>query len=400
MQRRPSDSYSPMYFLASLGAGGASITFFMWLMFWVPHPDSAVPFFEDVLAAFQTGGAALRAAIVVAWAGIAVFLALNLKALVWNLRRFADWRRTEAFAKFSKTNAQSQLMVLPLALAMSVNASFIASLVLVPGLSHRLDAVFPVAMTAFALIAVLAFRTYGHFIGRIKVEGGFNFAANNSFGQILPAFAFGLIGAGFSAAAAISASPALVAISILGSTLLMITALLIAAIGLVLGIRSMMEHGTNTETAPTLMNLVPLTTIMGIMLMRQGHGLGTQFAQHVTDADTFMLLARLVSLQLVFVLFGLLILSRHRYGKRFLWGRETSVMSYALVCPGAGFVILTQFLIHKGLVATQVVAMFSPVYWMLVGSVLAVQAATALLVLTLNHRHFGTPRAVAAVPAE
>ena len=31
-------AYSPLYFLASLGAGGLAVTFFMYLMFWVPHP--------------------------------------------------------------------------------------------------------------------------------------------------------------------------------------------------------------------------------------------------------------------------------------------------------------------------------------------------------------------------
>ena len=30
--------YSPLYFLAALGAGGLMVTFFMYLMFWVPHP--------------------------------------------------------------------------------------------------------------------------------------------------------------------------------------------------------------------------------------------------------------------------------------------------------------------------------------------------------------------------
>ena len=47
--QRPADSYSPLYFLASLGAGGLSVTFFMYLMFWVPHPGQPVPVFEDIL---------------------------------------------------------------------------------------------------------------------------------------------------------------------------------------------------------------------------------------------------------------------------------------------------------------------------------------------------------------
>jgi hypothetical protein len=40
-------NYSPLYFLASLGAGGLAVTFFMWLMFWVPHPEQPVPIFEN-----------------------------------------------------------------------------------------------------------------------------------------------------------------------------------------------------------------------------------------------------------------------------------------------------------------------------------------------------------------
>ena len=53
--KRPADSYSPLYFLASLGAGGLSVTFFMFLFFWVPHKGRPVPIFEDVVAAFNAG---------------------------------------------------------------------------------------------------------------------------------------------------------------------------------------------------------------------------------------------------------------------------------------------------------------------------------------------------------
>ena len=45
-------NYSPLYFLASLGAGGLTVTFFMYLMFWVPHPGRPVPVFEDLMTVF------------------------------------------------------------------------------------------------------------------------------------------------------------------------------------------------------------------------------------------------------------------------------------------------------------------------------------------------------------
>ena len=66
------ERYSPLYFLASLGAGGPTVTFFMFLMFWVPHPGQPVPIFEDIAKAFATGGVPMQVAIAVAMAGIAV----------------------------------------------------------------------------------------------------------------------------------------------------------------------------------------------------------------------------------------------------------------------------------------------------------------------------------------
>lgn len=390
---KPSDTYSPMYFLSSLGAGGLSVSFFMWLMFWVPHPGRTVPIFEDIAAAFQTGSTLYQAMILVAMLGIAVFVSLNLKALVWNLSRYSEWKQTEAFAKFMKTNAQSQLMAIPLALAMSVNGLFVAGLVFVPGLWSVVEYLFPLAMIAFVAIAWYAFTLFGHFIARIKVEGGFNFAANNSFGQILPAFAIAMIGVGLAAPAAMSTNTVVVGTSIVLSSFFLIASLTIAGIALILGIRSMLDHGTNAETAPTLMILIPLVTILTILMMRQNHGLGTTFGAHMSDGETFMLLAKAVSVQVLFALFGWLILARHNYGKRFIWGRETSVMSYALVCPGVGFAVLMQFFIHKGMVAVGMVDKFSAGYWALVAIALASQAAMIVLVLVLNRRHFGRPAA-------
>ena len=90
-QTRPADNWSPLYFLASVGAGGISVTFFMYLMHWVPHPGRTVPIFEDIVAALGRGDAALSAAITIALLGIAIFGALNLSLLIWNLRKMRSF---------------------------------------------------------------------------------------------------------------------------------------------------------------------------------------------------------------------------------------------------------------------------------------------------------------------
>jgi hypothetical protein len=397
---RPSDTYSPLYFLASLGAGGLAVTFFMWLMHWIPHPGKTVPVFEDITAAFAAGPVLTQGMIVVAMIGIAVFAFLNLKLLVWNLRRYAAWSKTEAFAKFSKTNAQSQVMAMPLALAMSVNVLFIIGMVFVPGLWAVVEYLFPLALVAFIAIGVFAFKLYGGFLGRVLTEGGFNCAANNNFGQVLPAFAFAMVGVGLAAPAALSTVPALSGLGLVLSTFFLMTSGLIAVVAMILGLRSMMENGANPETAPTLSIIVPLLAVLGILSLRQTHGLGEHFGSPEMAGETLVMLARFLSVQVLFLLFAGLILNRQGYAKRFLFGNENSPGSYALVCPGIGLAVLIHFFVNKGLVDAGLIVKFGPTFWALTAVALASQLAMIWLVLHLNRRHFGTPKTIEAVPAE
>lgn len=398
--QRPSDTYSPLYFLASVGAGGVAVSFFMWLMFWVPHPGRTVPVFEDIAAAFATGGIALQGAIIGAMTGIAVFAFLNFRSLIWNLRALSAWKRTEAFQKFSKTNAQSQLMALPLALAMSINAGFVLGLVFVPGLWNVVEYLFPLAMIAFLAVGYIAFRTMGAFLGRVLGEGGFNCSANNSFGQVLPAFAFAMTGVGLAAPAALSANAAIAGTGLVLSTFFLMTAAIIAIVAVFLGFRSMMENGAAPETAPTLMIVVPLITVLGILMLRQNHGLGVHFGLHPEPGANLALLSKFLSVEILFLMFGALILVKQGYFGRFIFGRENSAGSYALVCPGVAVSVMTHFWLNNGLVASGLVDKFGAVYWAITALAVASQMTMVWLVFHLNRRHFGAPRATAAVPAE
>ncbi len=397
---RPANSYSPQYFLAALGAGGLAVTFFMWLMFWVPHPGQPVPVFEDIAAAFASGGALMRGMIAAAMTGIAAFAFLSIRLLIWNLRTLSAWKRGEGYEKLRSTNAETQLMALPLALAMTVNVGFVLGLVFVPGLWSVVEYLFPLAMIAFAAIGVLAFRIMGQFLGRVLVKGGFNCAANNSFGQILPAFAFAMVGVGMAAPAALSTNPATAGVALVLSTFFLVTAGLIAAIALILGIRAMMENGASIETAPTLMIVIPLVTVLGILSLRQSHGMDVHFATGHVAGETLAWLTRLLSVQVLFGIFGLFMLARLGYAARFLFGRENSPGAYALVCPGVGFAVMIHFWLNQGLVAAGLVEKFGPVFWAITAVALTAQAAMIWLVLHLNRRHFGAPRPAAAVPAE
>ena len=395
---RLGERYSPLYFLAALGAGGLAVSFFMWLMFWVPHPGHPVPLFEDILAALRTANPALQAAIYAAWAGIGFFALAMLRLLIWNAASLARFARSPAGAALRESDGATQLLAAPLAVAMAVNVGFIIGIVFVPNLWSVVELLFPLAMIAFLAIGVWALNLMRGFWGRLLTAGGFDCARNNSFAQLLPAFALAMIGVGLAAPAAMSQTAWVAGLSFVASTFFVTTALALAALKMTLGLRAMMENGANPESAPSLLIMVPILTVAGIAFMRQGHGLHAHFDAHAQPAETFVMLTRFLALQLGFTLFGWLAMSRQGYFGRFVTGAERSAGSYALVCPGVALSVIGHFFINKGLVAVGLVAKFGPAYWALTALPLAMQIATIWLVLTLNAKHFGAPHG-AGTPA-
>lgn len=396
---RPADRYSPLYFLASLGAGGLVVTFFMYLMFWVPHPGRPVPVFEDVLSAFIGGTPLLQAAIVVAVLGIAAMAVLNVKSLIWNIAALRRFIQTEEYTALRKTNGETTLLAAPLAAAMTINVGFIVGLIFVPGLWGIVEYLFPLALLAFFGLGVWAFRMVGHFLGRVLAEGGvFDVTAHNSFAQLLPAFAISMVGVGLAAPAAMSTNTVTVGVSLVLSTFFGITAIIYTLVAAITGFNSMLHHGTAKEAAPTLMIVVPIVTVLGILFMRQNHGLHVAFDAHGTPGETLVFLARLLTIEVLFLLLGLMVLKRQGYMAEFVTGEKTSPGAYALICPGVAFAVMMHFFVNKGLVEAGVIDKFGPAFWVLTAIALASQFAMIWLMLHLNRRHFGrtaTPQATA-----
>lgn len=394
-------SYSPLYFLAALGAGGLAVTFFMYLMFWVPHPGQPVPVFEDIAAYLATASLLGQSFVIFAMAGIAVFTVLHVWLLVWNLQHLAHFKATDAYKKLHSSNAETQLKAVPLTLAMTINVSFIVGLVFVPGLWNIVEYLFPFALLGFLAIGIFAFRLLGRFFGRVLTGGGFNPKANNSFAQLLPAFALGMIGVGLAAPSAMSQTGWIVATSLTLSTFFVVTALLITVVALVQAILPMVQHGTAPEAAPTLMIVVPILTVIGIALMRMNHGLHTSLEVHAAAGETFMMLTQIVSVQVLFGLLGLLVLRRQNYVKTFLSSAgKRSAGSYALVCPGVALSVMLHFWVNKGLVSAGIVEKFSAAYWIATTPALLLQFAMIVLVFQLHRLHFSKGNSVpAGVPA-
>lgn len=397
---RPSDTWAPQYFLASVGAGGLVISFFLWLYMWVPHPGQQVPVFEDIARAWAKGDPIQMTMIAVAMIAIVALALLHLKLLVWNLGQFARFRRSPAYQVLRSTNSESQLTTLPLAIAMAINVGFVLGLVFVPGLWSIVEYLFPVAIAAFLAVGLLTLAQLGRFYGRIFGKGEFDWAGNTSFAQVMPAFALGMVGVGLSASAAMSANPATVGVAIVLAVVFLILSVVIACAAVILGLMSMAQHGVSAEGAPSLTILVPLMTVLGILTLRVTHGMGEHFGAHAAAGDHLWMLSAFLGVQIAFLLFGAAVLRAQGYVGRFVTGPEISSGSYGLVCPGVALAVMLQFFINKGLVGSGLIEKFGPLYWSLSALAVVAQLVALWLMLVLHRKHFGPDQNLSAVAAE
>ncbi|GHB46362.1 hypothetical protein GCM10007094_39590 [Pseudovibrio japonicus] len=394
------ERYSPLYFLSAVGAGGLAISFFMYLMWMTPHKGSPIASFDSLMQAFSTGSLAMQAVIVVATLGILFFSLIHFRLLFWNFSEYGKWKNTKVFKGFQTSNAESQLMTIPLALAMTVNVSFIAGAVFVPGLWEVREMLFPLSLLALTAIGVFGFRIYLSFISRVLTEGGYDCAKNNSLGQMLSVFAFAMIGVGFSAPAAMSHTKVIAAIGIAGSIFFLGAAIVMGTIKLILGFRSMMEHKAAGETTPTLWIIIPFLTVIGIAIYRIKMSLAHNFDAPVTAGGVYVFLISLFAVQILFGLIGWSVMKRVGYYDRWIAGSEKSPGSYALVCPGVGLFVFGNFVINAGLVKLGVVGSMSFAYFALYAPLIVVQIATVWLFLKLNNKLLSASSQLQAQPAE
>ena len=385
------ESYNPAYFLAALGNGGLTVSFFVYLTFMVPHQGTPIVTFDHLAAAFVGGGLPMQAAILLAVAGIAYFAFQHIRTLIWNIGEYRGFRQTPAYDALRASPGEAMLLAMPLTYAMSVNVMFVLGAVFVPGLWGIVEWMFPFALIAFAGIGIYALSLFRRFFTRVAVEGGIGAAENAHFGLLVPSFAFSMVGVGFAASAAMSHIQATAAIGMIGAIFFITAALFLAAAFLVLGLRGIMAHGLSRAAAGSIWILIPILTVSGIALIRIHHGLAHHFASPPSPATYLILISVFLSAQLLIGMVGHAILGRMNYFADFIHGEEKSPAAYALICPGVALVVFGMFFISAGLVATGLIAKFSIAYFLLLVPIALLHVITIRTLWRLNAKLLAEP---------
>lgn len=381
--------YSPLSFLSALGNGGLSVSFFMYLMFMLKHPDTPIPTFDHIAAAFRSGSAPTAILVAGALGAILYFAFRHFLLLGRNIVSYLRFKRTEAYARLTSGEAESSLLAAPLAFGMSVNVLFILGALFVPGLWSRVEYLFPFSLAAFAAVGFFVLRRFVSFHGRLIASGGIGRGENNSFGHLIAPFAFSMVAVGFAAAGAMSRIVPTSAVGILGALFFSVAALVSAAPHAAAALRDIAERGISREGAPTVLVGIPIATLLGITLVRVVSGFAHNLSHGVPAPTAFLLpLGALVSFQVLVAAVGIPALRRIGYFRDYVFGPQLHAGSFALICPGVAFFVLGMFFVHQGLVRSGLLAPFSPAYFAALLTFIAVQTAT-VAVLAAIERKFG-----------
>jgi len=379
-------NYNPLFFLASLGAGGLSVSFFIYLMLMVSHPDTPMVTFNH-LWPILTGDSLFQAAMVVlAMVAILVFAYFHFRLLIWNIREYQLFKRSEGFESFKNSNAEISLMAIPLTLAMSINVMFVLGAVFVPNLWSIVEYLFPGALLGFLAVGVYALRILGQYFTRLFVKAEFDFSKNNSLAPMVSIFALSMIAVGLAAPGAMSQNQTINAIGIGFSIFFATLAVLLMVVKLVLGFDAMLRHGMRVEAAGSLWILIPIMTLLGITYLRQSHGLAHGFGDPTHPASTFVMMTIFLSVQILFGLIGYAIMKELNYFRDYVNGDKANAGAFALVCPGVAFFVFGMFYLSMALINNGVIEQFTLVYYLLMVPFVFVQLKTIQVFFKLRSR--------------
>lgn len=376
-------SYHPLHFLAALGNGGLAVSFFMYFMFLIPHPDSPLPHFDHLRATFERGG--ISQILVVLVSLMIIALSINhFRLLVWNIRSFQAFKRTSAYHALKGTPGEVAIMAEPLTYAMSVNVLFILGALFVPGLWANVQSLFPYALAAFLTIGVYALVRYTQYISHLLTNGKFPVDHLNQFGQFLGAFAFVMIAVGL-------ASPAAMSTTLWVSVTATVTSLFfLALVGGILfffggmSLRAILSKGLAKSSAPTIWLLIPIFTLFGITFVRLYSMVSHRLLEtEVNTALLFIVLGFLFMASTAVGLIGWRVMNRLDYFNE----QPDGAASFGLVCPGVAYVVLGMFFVHWGLVQNDLLTAYSLAHYVVLSPLIFVQVKTIQWLIKLSIKH-------------
>jgi len=333
-------TFSPINFLAALGAGGIAVAPFAIMQYVFPHPKGLVT--QAQIHAGMSELAGWQALLVRPFEAIMIgFAILHVLLLAWMIPKFlAGKRRGDYRAIAENPLAGAQLLAPHLAIAMTFNVFIGVARYFVPALQSAFqDMMLPallawLVLLAFTLKEVFA-QLHSSFVRQFDLREA-------HFGWMMSPFALGMVSVVGSGIAALAKSPAVAHaaafFTLVGATGSMF--LLVVKQVTLMQVHYQKPGIPDRQLLPSILSVVPILTVLAIVGFRLAHYAHAQLGFHLEWAGP-AIVAAVFAFQSFYMGFGLTLLRdfivsdlrRSEYYPA-LWG---------LVCPFVAWSVLGAF---------------------------------------------------------
>jgi len=380
-------NYTPVFFLSALGAGGLSVSFFVYLLFLVPHEGVPLVTFNHIVDFFSKTAVLNKGLIILALVGIIYFAYKHITLLIWNIKKWNEFKKTKECEDIRGSLKEVSFMAMPLTYAMTINVMFVLGATFVPNLWSVIEFMFPLAILGFLGVGIYAFRIFGEYFINLIINGNKEWEGNNNLVQLLSVFAFSMIGVGFAAPGAMSHIKLINAIGLFLSFLFIGVAIILGMLKAILGFHAMIKNGLDEKGAPSLWIGIPILTLIGITFIRDVFGLGHHFIENADlKAILFTLTGFIFALQIIIGAFGYIVLKRFNYFEKYIHSDTKDPSTYALICPGVAFFVFGMFFVQWGLIYNEVIEKYSFLHLFSIALLAVIQAKTIVTVFKLNKK--------------
>lgn len=387
---KPSDSsietagsaFSPLVFLASLGAGGISVMPFVLFQYSLDHGAGLIT--REQL--WSVAGGQMPAYFLSLEAVMVVFAALHFFLTFFFIFQLVKWLKTSEFGRLLNDPLQNASLLAPfISIAMSMNVVIGPIRYFLPAVSSSFQELMLPAFIfwsgLFAILLLFELRLL-----KISFERGFD-VNKISFGWLLHPFALGMVTVVGTGIAAMAEDPSIANSAAMMSLVSGSMGLFLMMVKLIMIFKSHfdMKELPHHKFLPSFLIVIPNITLYAISAFRFGHFLEHQHGFEM-GPYFYIVIALAFAFESWYFLFGLTFLwdylKKHHRPNFYLtqWG---------LICPAVAYGVLGSFVFS--------IVIASPVVYALVLVMVAISIIAYFELLIKHIRCFGSKQALQAV---
>ena len=329
--------FTPLVFLASLGAGGIAVMPFVLMQYTIEHGKGLITRaqlwskgFTGIIAGYYFSLEII----------MALFILIHFVLTIWFTINLIKWMKTDKFSELINNPLKNTAILVPLiSILMTMNLFIGPIRYFIPALSENFQSLFMPAMIFWSILFILIMWTEIKLLG-ISFTKGFDINKIN-FGWLLHPFLLSMLTVIGTGIAAMSQN-----LSIANTAAFM--SLISGSMGLFLLLVKMIvifkSHFSTKglpekQFLPSILIVIPNITLFAISAFRLGHFLEHHHGFHL-GAYFYLVIGLSFAFEIWYMLFGLYLLKDYFKQHHF---SEFYVTQWGLICPLVAFVVLGGF---------------------------------------------------------